>query len=385
MADLAFRTAAVHDAGEADDGSRAAGVKPTEAVHDESQIRRRFGCQHAGRGEARVVDEQGVGVARPFDGVGRVGDDGFERLKIRVLWVEQGVAQGNVELVVADIMQEHVDAAEVIGGQVDLLPIKALADVVLAQDLGKVQQQRAGPAGGVVDLVDLAFADQGQAGEQLGDVLGGEELAAAFAGVGGVHGHQVFVGVAKGVDVIILVAAEGHLADAVHEGDQAFVAFHDGVAELVTVEVDVVEEPFEVLFAFSALGGGFDVAEDAGEGHVEIGVVGGLSTHVLEEFAGEDEETLGLDQTLAGGLGDFVGEFGVVEVGVASLALATVDELGEVLGDVAVEEHAEDVLFEVPAVDGAAQVVGDVPDGAVEFGALGVVVFGVCQDGPPWE
>lgn len=86
-----------------------------------------------------------------------------------------------------------------------------------------------------------------------------------------------------------------------------------------------------------------------------------------------------------GGLGDFVGELGVVEIGVASLALATVDELGEVLGDVSVEEHAEHVLFEVPTVDSAAQVVGDVPDGAVEFGALGVVGFGFCQDGPPWE
>lgn len=33
-------------------------------------------------------------------------------------------------------------------------------------------------------------------------------------------------------------------------------------------------------------------------------------------------------------------------------------------------------MFEVPAVDRTAQIVGDTPDGAVEFGALGVVVVG---------
>lgn len=250
--DLAFGTSAVHDAREADDGSRAAGGKPAEAVHDECHIRFGFGRQHASRGKARVVDEQGVAVTCPLDGIGRVGDDGFERLIIFVQGVEEGVAQTNVELGVADVVQEHVDAAQVVGGQVDLLTEKALPDMLFAEDLGKVEQQRAGTASRVVDFVDFGFADQGQAGEQFGDVLGGEELAAAFAGVGGIHGHQEFVSVAKGVDVVILVAAEGHITNAVHQADQAFVAFHHGRSEFVAVDVDIVEEPFEVLFAFRA-------------------------------------------------------------------------------------------------------------------------------------
>lgn len=111
--------------------------------------------------------------------------------------------------------------------------------------------------------------------------------------------------------------------------------------------------------------------------------MGGVFADVVEELAGEDEETLGGDHFLTDVFGFGVGEIGVVEAGYASFVLIGVDELAEVLGDIAVKEHAEDVLFEVPAVDGAAQVVGDVPDGAVEFVALGVVVFWVCQGGAP--
>ena len=254
LADLTLGASAVHDAGEADDGGGAAGGEPGKAVHDERHIGFGFGRQHAGGGETRVVDEQGVFVALPFDGIGRVGDDGFEGFEAFVLGVEEGVAEGDVELIVADIVEEHVDAAEVVGGEVDFLPKEALADVVFAEDFGEVEQERAGPAGGVVNFVYLGFVNEGEAGEQFGDVLGGEELAAAFAGVGSIHGHEIFIGVAEGVDVVVLVAAEGHLADAVHEGDQALVAFDYGAAELVAVDVDVVEEPFEFCFAFGALG-----------------------------------------------------------------------------------------------------------------------------------
>ena len=41
-------------------------------------------------------------------------------------------------------MQEHVDTTEVVRGQVDLLPVKAALDIVLAQYLFHLQQQRAG-------------------------------------------------------------------------------------------------------------------------------------------------------------------------------------------------------------------------------------------------
>jgi hypothetical protein len=81
--------------------------------------------------------------------------------------IGEGVAVGDVELLEVDVVQEHVDPAQVVGGQVDLLAEVALADVVVAQDLVELEQKRTRPTGGVVHLVDLGLADHGDPGEQL--------------------------------------------------------------------------------------------------------------------------------------------------------------------------------------------------------------------------
>lgn len=53
FADLLFRAAAVHHAGEADDRGRAVGRQPRKAVHDERKVRLRLRGQHTGRRKAR--------------------------------------------------------------------------------------------------------------------------------------------------------------------------------------------------------------------------------------------------------------------------------------------------------------------------------------------
>ena len=52
-------------------------------------------------------------------------------------------------------MQEHIDAAEVVSGQVDLLTVEASLDIILAQHFFHLQQQRTGAAGRVYQ--DLIF------------------------------------------------------------------------------------------------------------------------------------------------------------------------------------------------------------------------------------
>ena len=76
LADLLLRAAAVHDAGETDNGG--VGRQPRKAVHDERQIRLGLWRQHAGRRKTGVIDERGVAVTLPFNGIGRIGDDGLE-------------------------------------------------------------------------------------------------------------------------------------------------------------------------------------------------------------------------------------------------------------------------------------------------------------------
>ena len=134
LANFLLRPAAIHDAGEADDGCRTIGGQPTEAVHDKGQIRLALRCQHASRGKTRIVYEQRVFIPCPLDGVGRIGDDQLKGFIVPMLGRNQGVLTGNIELVKADVMQEHIDAAKVVCGDIDFLTIKAIAHRVMPKD-----------------------------------------------------------------------------------------------------------------------------------------------------------------------------------------------------------------------------------------------------------
>ena len=101
-------------------------------------------------GEKRgVVNKQGVFVPSPLDGIGRIGYDEFKGLIIPMQRIGQRVIAGDVKLIVAHIMQEHIDAAQVIGGDVDFLPVVADTDALRPQNLGGLQQQGARAAGRV--------------------------------------------------------------------------------------------------------------------------------------------------------------------------------------------------------------------------------------------
>ena len=77
----------------------------------------------------------------------------------------QRVLTGDVEFVKAHVVEEHIDAAEVVGGNIDLLPEVAELHPVLAQHLGSFQQQGTGTAGRVVDLVDPGLAHRAKPGQ----------------------------------------------------------------------------------------------------------------------------------------------------------------------------------------------------------------------------
>ncbi len=149
FADLLFRPTPVHDPRETDDGRSPAGRQPGKGMHNKGKVRLGFRSQHPGGGKTRIVDQDRVVVPFPFDGIGRIGDDQLKRFFVPVCRVGQRVLTGDVEVLKPDVMQMHVDAAEVVSGDVDLLTEKALADILFPEDLGRFQQQRTGAAGGV--------------------------------------------------------------------------------------------------------------------------------------------------------------------------------------------------------------------------------------------
>lgn len=347
---LLLGAATIEHARELHDGSRAADAERGEDVHGEGEIGLAGGCENTGRGVAVIVDERDIVFACPVQGVGRIGADGIERLEVAVERIGERVATADVEVLEVDAMEEHVDAAKVVGGEVDFLTEEVVR--LIAQDLAELQQQRATAASGVVDLVELLAAVDCQQGHETTDLLRGEELATALAGCAGVHGHEELISVAKGVvGGLRETLAEVHVGHGIDDFAQAGVALRHGCAELVAIDVEVAEEALEVPLAGRADCGALDVGEDGGEGFVEVSIVVATGVHVLEELAGEDEIAFFLDCAVAARLGKGIGECGVVEIGVAGEVLLLVEVMGEVFADEAVKEHAEDIALEVPAVD----------------------------------
>ena len=135
FADFLFCTATVHNAGETDDCCRAVGSQPCQRVHDKRQIRFALRSQHTSRSKTRVIDEQRILVTGPLDGVRRIRYDQLKGFIIPVLRICQRILTGNVEFVKLNVVQEHIDTAQVIRCDVDFLPKEAITHSVPSQHL----------------------------------------------------------------------------------------------------------------------------------------------------------------------------------------------------------------------------------------------------------
>lgn len=57
-----------------------------------------------------------------------------------MLRIDQRVFTGDVKLVELDVVEKHVDAAQVVGGDVDFLPKKSVPNCVTTKDFFRFQQ-----------------------------------------------------------------------------------------------------------------------------------------------------------------------------------------------------------------------------------------------------
>ena len=131
--------------------------------------------------------------------------EGPQLVAARELRAGDGVALRDVGVLVA--VQDHVHLGQRPGGVVLLLAVDGEA----ARRLGRrLEQQRAGAAGRVVDRLVLAgvLVDADDLGQDAGHLGRGVELALALAGLGGEVPHQVLVGVAEQVVALGAGAAE---------------------------------------------------------------------------------------------------------------------------------------------------------------------------------
>lgn len=207
-----------------------------------------------------------------------------------MLRAEQSIFPHDAEFVKLDVMQEHIDAAEVVSGQVDLLPIEATLDIVLAQQFFHLQQQGAGTAGWIIDLVDLRFADGAEAGQQLRNIGGSEILTALFTGIGGIHSHQIFVGITKQVGIDAISREQRHLRYAVQQLYQHLVALGNSFANCLAVHIEIVKQTCKIILSVSAGGTAFNVVEYSLHRLVQVVVLVRTGKNIAEQLRGQNEK-----------------------------------------------------------------------------------------------
>ena len=371
MTNLLLIVSTIQYAGELNNGACSGLFQVVQHVHCESQIGLALRSEDAGRGIAFVVDKERILLANPRQRVRRIGDDGIE-LETFVHGLEERVAKLDIKIREVDIMQEHVDAAKVVSGRVDLLSVVFEFGISLADGLAELHEQRAGAACRVIDRVYMVVVDGSQFGEQFADLLRCVELTTGLACIAGVHLHEELICIAESVYLVILeiVGLEVHVANSDEHVGEFLIADLDGLTELGVIDCEIGEESTDVILAGRALCAGFDGAERVLEREVEVLVLASGLADVAEELRRQDEIAFLLDHLRADGLSNLVVELGIVESLDTGELLQVVDIVLHVLADKAIEDRAEDVTLELPSVDGTSQTVGDGPDGLMQFLSL---------------
>ena len=281
-------------------------------------------------------------------GEGRIGDDDVELHELVVLdqaGVAQGVAPLDAEVVHA--MQEHVHAAEGMGGAVHLLAEEG--EVALIGLTAHLDQERAGTAGGIADGVALLGSQQLR--QQAGDLAGGVELARFFACIGSEALQEVLIHVAN--DVLLTHDRGPEIQALIREVLKQ--EFQLGVAVLCLAELAFGIEAHLPEHAFElGLVRLFDVRQRNVNALADVGFIA-LGVEAEEVAALRKLKPLAGQTTRHALLIALV----LFQVGVAMVAPH--------IGDVLPEQHHQDVVAVVLGIDDAPEGVAGAPGDVVDF------------------
>ena len=197
-------------------------------------------------------------------------------------------------------------------------------------------------------------------------MLRSKKFAAGFTGVGGVVGDQKFIGVAEQVNAVVCKIAKIQTGYAAQHGGQARVLFLDRGAKAVAGGVKISKQPLDILLRRIAEGGAFNGGKDGGQIGVQALIGLGVGDHIGKQLAGIDEVALGFD----GIVPDFRSDDSVVQRGVVDACVASFHVADKMLADKTVKQSPKHILFEVPAVHSATDIIGYFPDLALQGIAL---------------
>ncbi len=279
----------------------------------------------------------------------------------------QRVLIPQVEALIMHAVQDHVHAGEVVGGGVHLLPVEVAHVLDL---LRHPQQQGAGAAGGVIDALQALASGSDDLRQNGTDLLRRVELPGLLPRTTGKLADEILIGISQHVRLDIGQAEVDLVQMHEHLGDE-FVLLVLGLAELRRAEIKVLKQPLEVLLAVMPHGAGLDVLQDGGEvlQNKIVLLPRPFLRHAVKQLRRLQEVAQTLHRLFFDGLQHLFalgGLFIQLGKGDAVVFQDLIREEVNALGEVFVEDEAQDVVPELIRPHLPTQRVGDVPELGVE-------------------
>ena len=217
FSDLLFSSSSIENSWKLDNSGCSSSRQPLEHMECEGKISFTLGGEYSGRSKTRIIDEDWIGITFPVDRIGRIGYYRIKWLIIPVFRVCEGISMSDVEFLIVDVMEEHIDTTEIVGGDVDLLTIKSLTNIVFSEYFSKLEKKRSRSTTRIIDFIHFCLAYGDDLGKELTHFLWSEEFSSRFSGIRCIHTHQILISITKGIDSIITIVSELKIRDRFEE------------------------------------------------------------------------------------------------------------------------------------------------------------------------
>ena len=78
-------------------------------MHDERHISLALWGKHPCRRKAWVIDQKGIGIAFPSNGVRRIGNNEIKGLVIPMMWIGQRIITSDIEFIWSNVVKKDIN------------------------------------------------------------------------------------------------------------------------------------------------------------------------------------------------------------------------------------------------------------------------------------
>ena len=158
-----------------------------------------------------------------------------------MLRTEQCIFTSYIKFIKSHIMQKHIDTAQVVGCNINLLSIKSITNSILAKNLLSLQKQWAWTTCRIIYFIDFCFSYSSKACEQFGHICRSKEFSTRFSGIWRIHGHKVLIRIAKGINGMVFDISKIHFTYAVQQFYKLFITFCNARTQFIAVDIIIIK------------------------------------------------------------------------------------------------------------------------------------------------